>query len=117
MIIAEADRFPAGAAQYFDVIFSEPHARLSVYLQATFGLSADASAEAAQDLLARVIHPRFARALFGVDETVYEMDDEAIRTDFDLKPVRKAVAEMIESLALSQSVSQMLPDLPAIPIM
>lgn len=96
--ISEAERFPEGSAQYFDVIFSAPHERLSAYLQETFGLSEAASLEAAQKLLGRVIYPRFPRALFGLDTLSESLDDEAIRADFDLKPVRKAVAELIESL-------------------
>ena len=97
--IAEVERFPEGAAQFFDVIFSTVHDRLSVYLKETFGLSAQASSEAAQELLGRVIHPRFPRALFGVDRLSEQLDDETIRADFDLKPVRKVVVELLESLA------------------
>ncbi|MDQ2712256.1 MAG: TetR/AcrR family transcriptional regulator [Acidobacteriota bacterium] len=50
--VAEAARLPGGSAQYFDVIFSAAHERLSTYLKETFGLSAKASSEAAQELLA-----------------------------------------------------------------
>lgn len=97
--IAEAARFPEGSARYFDAIFSAAHERLSAYLKEAFGLSTKASSEAAQELLGRVIHPRFPRALFGIDELSEQLDNEAIRADFDLKPIRKAVAELMESLA------------------
>ena len=97
--VAEAERFPEGSAQYFDVIFSVAHDRLGAYLKEAFRLSAKASSEAAQELLGQVIHPRFPRALFGLDKLSEHLDDEAIRADFDLKPIRKAVAELIESLA------------------
>jgi AcrR family transcriptional regulator len=96
--IAEAARFPEGSAQYFDVIFSEIHERLSVYLKGVFGLSPKVSAEAAQRLLGQVIHPRFPRALFGMDELAERFDDDVIAADFDLKPIRKAVRGLIESL-------------------
>lgn len=96
--VAEAARFPEGAARYFEVIFSAAHERLGVYLAETLGQPADASAEAAQRLLGRIIHPRFPRALFGVDELSEELDDESIRADFDLQPVRQAVAELIGRL-------------------
>ncbi len=99
MCIAEAERFPAGAARYFDVIFSVPHERLRAYLEEAFGLSEAASSEAAQELLSRLIHPRFSRALFGLD-TLSEQLDEEISADFDLGPVREAVAELIASLEL-----------------
>lgn len=96
--IAEAERFPAGAALYFDVIFSAPHERLAAYLGETFGLSGAASAEAAHKLLDRIIYPRFPRALFGLDPLSEQLDEHVIRPDFDLAPVRQAVAELLQSL-------------------
>lgn len=97
MSIAEAERFPEGAARYFDVIFSIPHERLSAYLGETFGLPAAASAEAAQKLLGRISYPLFPRALFGLG-TLSEQWNDSIRADFDLAPVREAVMELIASL-------------------
>ncbi len=102
--MAEADRFPEGAAQYFDVLFSAPHERLSAYLQATFGLSPQTSSEAAQQLLGRIIHPRFPRALFGIDAPREQLDDEAARADADLGPMRGVVAELIKSLESAGAV-------------
>ncbi len=99
--IAEAERFPEGAARYFDVGFGEAQQRLSHYLRETFSLSETASSQAAQDLLGRVIHPRFLRALFGIDAASEQLDKETIQADFDLAPVRKAVAELLNSLRLS----------------
>jgi hypothetical protein len=96
--MAEAARFPEGAAQYFDVIFTEVQSRLSVYLKTTFGLSARASTEAAQRLLGQVLYPRFPRALFDIDKLAKSIDDNALTPDFDLKPIRKAVADLIEFL-------------------
>jgi AcrR family transcriptional regulator len=96
--MAEAERFPAQAAQYFDVLFTQVHARLSVYLKTTFRLSSRASDEAAQNLLGQVLYPRFPRALFGLDQLAKSIDREALSPDFDLKPIRKAVADLIESL-------------------
>lgn len=97
MSIAEAGRFPEGAAQYFDVVFSAPLERLSAYLGETFGLSETASTEAAQRLLGRIIYPRFPRALFGIDSLSDQLGD-GIKADFDLEPVREAVAELIRAL-------------------
>jgi hypothetical protein len=96
--MAETARFPQGAAQYFDVMFTEVHTRLSVYLKTTFGLAARAGAEAAQRLLGQLLYPRLVRALFGMDELAKNFDREALSRDFDLKPIRKAVADLIESL-------------------
>jgi AcrR family transcriptional regulator len=96
--MAETARFPQGAAQHFDVMFTEVHTRLSAYLKTTFGLSARASAEAAQKLLGQLLYPRFVRALFGMDKLAESFDREALAPDFDLKPIRKAVSALIASL-------------------
>ena len=61
--MAETSRFPEGAAQYFDVLFTQVHRRLSTYLKTTFGLSARASTEATYKLLGQVLYPQFPRAL------------------------------------------------------
>lgn len=96
--LAESARFPEGAAQHFDVMFTEVHTRLSAYLKNTFELSARVCAEAAQKLLGQVLYPRFPRALFGIDQLAETFDDEVLAADFDLKPIRTAVAELIEAL-------------------
>ncbi len=99
MSMAETERFPEQAAQYFDVLLTQVHARLSAYLKTTFRLSTRASAEAAHRLLGQILYPRFPRALFGMDLLAESFDRETLAPDFDLKPIRKAVADLIESLA------------------
>jgi AcrR family transcriptional regulator len=96
--MAETARFPEGAAEHFDVMFTEVHARVSAYLKATFELTPKASTEAAHRLLGQVLYPRFPRALFGVDPPGARFDAERLAPDFDLKPIRKAVADVIDSL-------------------
>jgi AcrR family transcriptional regulator len=95
--MAEAARFPEGAARYFEVVFTTPRDLLSAYLKTTFKLSPKASADTADELIARILHPRFSRALFGIDPLYTRFDDE-LRPDFDLKPIRKAVADVLKSL-------------------
>ena len=95
--MAETARFPEGAAEHFDVMFTEVQARLAAYLKTAFGLAPRASAEAARRLLGQILYPRFTRALFGLDELVPHLND-ALSPDFDLKPIGKAVADLIESL-------------------
>ena len=96
--IAESERFPEQAANYFDQLFTQVHARLSAYLKTTYKLSAHASAEAAHKLLGRVIYPRFPRALFGIDPLSAALGHESLAPTVDLKPIRKAVAELVGSL-------------------
>jgi AcrR family transcriptional regulator len=95
--MAETTRFPEGAAQHFDVMFTEVHTRLTAYLRTTFDLTPRASAEAAQKLLGQVLYPRFPRALFGM-EPLTERLSEALSSEFDIKPIRKAVADLLDSL-------------------
>jgi hypothetical protein len=94
--MAEVSRFPEAAAQYFDVIFTQVERSLGAYLKKAFGLSARASAEATQKLLASILYPQFPRALFGIDPLGADVDSEVRATD--LKLIRKAVADLIESL-------------------
>lgn len=96
--IAETARFPEGAAQYFDVLFTQVHSCLSTYLKKTFELSARASTDAAQRLLAQVLYPSFQRALFGVDPLIKSFGDGIISPDIDLKSIRKTVTELIQVL-------------------
>ena len=96
--MAETARFPQGAAQHFDALFAEVHARLAAYLATAFQLRPDAGAQAAERLLGQLLYPRFPRALFGMDELAKRYDREALAPDFDLEPIRQAVAELIESL-------------------
>ena len=99
LCMAETARFPEGAVQYFDVMFTEVQARLSAYLKSEFGLSSRASGEAAQRLLGQVLYPRYLRALFGIDPLGKPVDEIALAADFDLKPIRKAVGDLMESLS------------------
>ena len=90
--IAEAERFPEGAGQYYETVFSEAQSLLGRYMQASFGLSHAKSVSAAERLLGQVIHPRFQRALFGLDPPSQHLEDEPDPA-FALKSVRAHVTE------------------------
>jgi AcrR family transcriptional regulator len=96
--LAETARFPEGARQHFDVMFTEAQTRLAAYLKAQFGLPARAGNEAAQRLLGQLLYPRFVRVLFGVDAPAKSVERDGGSAGIDLKPIRKAVTEMIEAL-------------------
>lgn len=96
--MAETARFPEGAAQYFDVMFTQPEERLAAYLAGTFRLGAAAAQAAALRLLGQVLHPRFSRALFGREPLVESFDAERLAPDFELEAIRVAVAGLIASL-------------------
>jgi AcrR family transcriptional regulator len=96
--MAASGRFQEQVAAYYDVLFTQVHARLGAYVKTTFGMSARASAEAAHRLMGQVLYPRLQRALFGLEPLAPDFGQEGIAPEFDLKPVRKAVAEWMESL-------------------
>jgi AcrR family transcriptional regulator len=98
--MAETTRFPEGAAQHFDVMFTEVHTRLAAYLKTTFDLTPKSSTEAAHKLLGQVLYPRFPRALFGMEPLSARLT-EALAPDFDIKPIRKAVTDLLDSLQQS----------------
>ncbi len=96
--MAETGRFPQGAAQHYDVMFTEVEARLGAYLQTAFGVSGEAGTAAAHRLIGQVIYPRYVRALFGIDELAKSFNNDALPADFDLAPIRGAVVDLIQSL-------------------
>ena len=100
MCMAEAERFPEGAARYFDVLFSTPHAHLTAYFAETFELTEAAAASAASELLGRLIYPRFPRALFGLETLSAHLSEDMTRPDYDLAPIRRTVGETIQPLLL-----------------
>lgn len=101
--VAEAARFPDESAQFCYVIFTEVEMRLAAYLRLRLGLSARASAATAEKLLGQVLHPRFSRALFGVDPLMESFDEKGLSPGFDLKPIRKAVADVLDSVGRKTS--------------
>jgi len=94
--MAEAARFPEGATEHFDVVFAEANVRLAAYLKEALGLPARASSDTAERLLGQLVYPRVLRALFGLEKLAESFEDAAAAVD--LKPIRKAVAELIASL-------------------
>ena len=96
--LAESGRFREQAAAYYDVLFAQVRGRLGESLGTTFGLSERASAAAADRLLGQILYPRLQRALFGLDPLAPTFGREGVAAEFDLKPIRKTVAEWMVSL-------------------
>jgi AcrR family transcriptional regulator len=94
--IAEADRLPQASARYYDAIFTTTHERLATFLSQQRQLSVPTSTSIAHELVARTLHPRFTRALFGLEELLDEWPDQAsIAADLDLTAIRDAVAALL----------------------
>ena len=94
----EAGRFPEEAADYCYVVLSEVEARVADYLHRVVGLSTQDSNTAAQQLLAQLLYPRFPRALFGVDPLIESFEESGLSPDFDTKPIRRAVSNVMAPL-------------------
>jgi AcrR family transcriptional regulator len=96
--IAEADRLPEASARYYDTFFAATHERLATFLAERYQLEPPSSADVAHDLLGRTVYPRFASALFGLEDLLKEVPDEAsIAADVDLAPIRRAVTAVLQS--------------------
>ena len=96
--LAETTRFPEGAGRYFDLVFTAVQARLGDYLATSLGLSPEAAAGAAERLLGQILYPRFSRVLFGLEPPAKQFDPDGLAADFDLRPIRRAVANVLGSL-------------------
>ncbi len=96
MSIAESERFPDGAAQFYEAIFGTAQERLAAFLRERLDLSRKAAVQTAGELLGSVLYPRFTRALFGIDLVTDEwLSDDRLSEQIDLKPVRSAVADLL----------------------
>ena len=96
LTVAEAERFPEGAARYHEAIFGTAQGWLEVFLRARLDLTREAAERAATELLGRVIYPRFFRALFGVGAIAEEPPAGAApRGGRELAPIRRAVADVL----------------------
>jgi AcrR family transcriptional regulator len=96
LAISEAERFPQGSASFYGAIFATTHERLAGFLRERLKLGPKAAAEAADDLIGRIVHPRLPRALFGIDKVRADVPgQDRISADFDLKPIRRAVAILL----------------------
>jgi AcrR family transcriptional regulator len=98
LFIAEAERIPEAAANFYDAIFNTAHDRLATFLNDACRLPPPTSTSIAQDLFGQTLYPELVRALLGVKELRNEPPDQAaIATDVDLAPIRTAVAALLST--------------------
>jgi len=94
--VAEADRLPDASGGYYDAIFVTTHERLAAFLAQRYELSAEESADLAEQLLGRTVYPRLIRAFFGVEPLLPDHpESRTLETDVDLAPIRRAVAALL----------------------
>ncbi len=97
--MTESERFPEQSALYFDVLFTQVHARLSAYVRRTFRVSPKRSAVLTERLMGQVLFPHLPRALFGLDALATSFEAETHAVSLDLRPIRRAVKELLGELA------------------
>ena len=96
--MAESERFPEQAVQYYDTLFEEVHRRVSTYLKVTFEISSRSAAEATDKLFGSIFYPRLIRALFGLEALAKSFALEDLSPTYDLKLIRRAVNEVLKDL-------------------
>ena len=96
--MGESERFREQAVRCFDMLFGEVVRVLEGYLAEKFSLPPSVAHEHADRLIGLVLHPRFSRALFGVDPIAGGFDPQHLSPSFDLAPVSAAVADLLNAL-------------------
>ncbi len=98
LTMAETERFPEAAAGHFAALFTEVETRIADYAAAAFGVPARAGREFAERLFGELLYPLFLNALFGLRPLARDLEPDAATPRFELKLVRKAVADNIAAL-------------------
>ena len=97
--MAESERFPEQAEQYFDALFEQVHLRVTSYLKLSFDLSSRVASETTDKLFGSIFYPRLIRALFGLQTLAKSFSEEDLSPSVDLKPIRRAVNDMLKALS------------------
>jgi AcrR family transcriptional regulator len=97
LTIAEVERFRDGAARFHEAMFGTAQARLETYLRDRLALTKKSATVAATELLGRVLYPAFTEALFGLGPVIERHDGDGFAPGLDLKPIRTAVADLIQT--------------------
>ena len=95
---AEAARFPAGAARYFNIVFGEVQERVASYVTEKFSSAPGDSNLAAQAIIGQALFPRLPRAIFGLDSLSGNFG-ESLSPESDLTALRAAVTASIKRLS------------------
>ena len=97
MSMAESERFPEQAGQYFDALFGEVQRRIGDYLKVKLSVSTRSAAEAAEEMLGRLLYPSLHQALFGTVPLAKTFNQEELDSAFNEKPIRKIVIEILRT--------------------
>jgi AcrR family transcriptional regulator len=94
LCMVESERFPNVSAQLYEAIFGTAQERLESFLSERLKLSSEEATQTTDELIGRILYPRFTRALFGLDGITDEwLDEDYLSAQLDLEPIRHVVAE------------------------
>jgi AcrR family transcriptional regulator len=95
LFITEAEHFPEGAARAYKALFGTVQERLEEFLRKRFGHSRKRAAQATEQLMSCVFHPRVIRALFGIEPLSEEwLNGEVADPAFDPALIRGVITQI-----------------------
>jgi AcrR family transcriptional regulator len=103
---AETEQFPQAASRHFAAMFGEIEHRVATYIAAAFNIPSRVAADAAERLFAQLLYPRLLRALFGLESLEAALEPDAATPRFDIRRIRKLVADMIQSLPRERAAAR-----------
>ncbi|WP_227982854.1 TetR/AcrR family transcriptional regulator [Nocardia spumae] len=96
LVIAEAERVPRAATDYYDAVFATTRRTLAAFAGSRWGLPEPVAVAAVDEILAGAVYPRFVAVLFGAEEaTVARVDDPPSPADPDYERVRRIVTAVL----------------------
>ncbi|WP_181063302.1 hypothetical protein [Nocardia nova] len=92
LVIAEAERVPAAAADFYDAIFATTRRNLAAFVGPNWNLPDSETLAVVDEILSLAIYPRFAAVLFGIEQAPGEWPERPpAPTDPDYERIRRIV--------------------------
>lgn len=96
LVIAEAERVPAAAADFYDAIFATTRRNLAAFVAAAWRMPESEALAAVDDIFSLAIHPRFTAVLFGIEDAPGEWPERPpATTDPDYERIRRIVVGVL----------------------
>ncbi|AHH17344.1 transcriptional regulator, TetR family [Nocardia nova SH22a] len=98
LVVAEAERLPRAASDYYDAVFATARRDLAAFAAAHWELAESAALGVSDEILTGAVYSRFVAVLFGVAEPTAERIDAApSAADPDYERIRRIVATVLDS--------------------
>lgn len=95
MGIAEAERVPEIASDYYEAVFDAPTTRIGAYVARTWGLPEPEAREVAEVLIGRTVYPGLVQSLLGVRKPIAERPDGvALAADVELDRIAASIRRL-----------------------